>query len=294
VEGQEGPLNPERELALLGTGIAHSLSPPTWNGVFQELGLPWRYGLLDVGADGLDDALARLRDGRVGGYNVTMPHKAWAFGVATRPDDRAERARVANWLAADGDDLVAANTDAEGAEALLNAAGPIRHALVLGAGGAAAAILVALEARTFRVTLANRTRARADELAARATSWLPELRVVDWAARHGAAADADLIVNATSFGMASDPESPLDAVPESTGLHVYDLVYGHGTTALVAQGLERGAAVADGLAHLEAQGVALLPHLGLPIDHAEKVRAHLAMAAGRAPLRWAHAAGDAG
>jgi shikimate dehydrogenase len=286
VEGEEGPLNPERELALLGTGIAHSLSPPTWNGVFDELGLPWRYGLLDVGPDGLDDALARLRDGRVWGYNVTMPHKAWAFGVATRPDDRAERARVANWLAADGDDFVAGNTDAEGAEALLNVAGPIRHALVLGAGGAAAAILVALEARTFRVTLANRTRARADDLAARARSWLPELRVLDWDARGGAAADADLIVNATSFGMASEPGSPLDALPEREGLHVYDLVYGPGTTALVDQAIANGAAVADGLAHLEAQAVALLPHLGLPIDHAEKVRAHLARAAGREPLRW--------
>lgn len=286
MEGQEGPLSAERELALLGTGIAHSLSPSTWNGVFAELGLPWRYGVLDVGTDGLADALARLRDGRTWGYNVTMPHKAWAFGVATRPDSRAQRARVANWLAVDGDDLVAANTDAEGAAALLNAAGPIRHALVLGAGGAAAAILVALEARTFRVTLANRTRARADELAARATAWLPELRVVDWQERGEAADDADLIVNATSFGMASEPGSPLDALPERDGLHVYDLVYGRGTTALVEQALERGAAVADGLAHLEAQAVALLPHLGLPIDHAEKVRSHLAGAAGREPLRW--------
>jgi shikimate dehydrogenase len=286
VEGPEGPLSARRELALLGTGIAHSLSPPTWNGVFQELGLPWRYGLLDVGADDLDDALARLRDGRMWGCNVTMPHKAWAFGVATRPDDRAQRARVANWLAADGDDLVAANTDAEGAVALLNAAGPIRHALVLGAGGAAAAILVSLEARTFRVTLANRTRSRADELAARARSWLPELRVIDWAARGEAAADADLIVNATSFGMASDPGSPLDELPEHEGLHVYDLVYGHGTTALVAEATAAGAAIADGLAHLEAQAVALLPHLGLPIDHADLVRAHLTRAAGREPLSW--------
>lgn len=276
----------ERELALLGTGIEHSLSPPTWNGVFQELGLPWRYGLLDVGDEGLDDALARLRDGRAWGYNVTMPHKAWAFGVATRPDGRAQRARVANWLAADGQDLVAANTDAEAAAALLNAAGPIRRALVLGAGGAAAAILVALEARTFRVTLANRTRARADELADRARSWLPELRVIDWEARAEAADEADLIVNATAFGMASEPGSPLDTLPERGDLHVYDLVYGHGTTALVAQAAERGALVADGLAHLEAQAVALLPYLGLPLDHAGKVRSHMARAAGRQPLRW--------
>jgi len=291
VEGEEGPLTDERELFLLGTGIAHSLSPPTWNGVFAELGLPWRYGLLDVGTDGLDDALARLRDGRTWGYNVTMPHKAWAFGVATRPDDRAQRARVANWLAADGEDLVAANTDAEGAAALLNAAGPIRHALVLGAGGAAAGVLVALEARTFRVTLANRTRSRADELAERARSWLPELRVIDWDTRGAAADDADLIVNATSFGMASEPGSPLGALPEREGLHVYDLVYGHGTTPLVEQALSAGALVADGLAHLEAQAVALLPHLGLSPDHAGRVRAHLAGAADREPLRWAASVG---
>ncbi len=277
---------PERELFLLGTGIAHSLSPPTWNGVFDELALPWRYGLLDVGPEGLDDALARLRDGRTWAYNVTMPHKAWAAGAATRPDDRVERAGVANWLAADGEDLVAANTDAEGAEALLNAAGPIRHALVLGAGGAAAAILVALEARTFSVTLANRTRERADELGGRARTWLPELRVIGWDERHAAADEADLIVNATAFGMEAEPGSPLDGLPERDGLHVYDLVYGSGTTALVKQAGERGALVADGLAHLEAQAVALLPHMGLPPDRAGTVRAHLARAAGREPLRW--------
>jgi shikimate dehydrogenase len=287
VEGEEGPLNVDRELALLGSGIAHSLSPPTWNGVFRELGLPWRYGLFDVGPEGLDDALARLHDGRTWGYNVTMPHKAWAFGVATRPDDRAERARVANWLAVDGNDLVAANTDAEGAEALLDAVGPIRHALVLGAGGAAAAILVALQARALTVTLANRTRSRADELAIRARSWLPDLRVIDWEARAEAADDADLIVNATSFGMASDPGSPLDVLPAREGLHVYDLVYGHGTTALVREATARGVSVADGLAHLEAQAVALLPHLGVLLDDAGTVRACLARAAGREPLRWA-------
>lgn len=276
----------ERELFLLGEDIGHSLSPATWNGVFGELGLPWSYGLLDVGADGLDEALARLRDGRTWAYNVTAPHKAWAFDVATRPDDRAMRARVANWLRADGDDLVAANTDAEGAARLLNAAGPIRHALVMGAGGAAAAILVALQARTFSVTLANRTRARAEELAERARPWLPELRVIGWNERHDAAATADLIVNATSSGMADQPGSPLDALPAGQGLRVYDLVYGHGTTPLVRLARDARAPVADGLAHLEAQAVAMLPHMGLSPDLAARVRTHLARSAGREPLRW--------
>jgi shikimate dehydrogenase len=283
-----------RELALLGSGIAHSLSPATWNGVFGELGLPWRYGLLDVGEDGLDDALSRLRDGRTWAYNVTMPHKAWAARVATRPDDRVQRAGVANWLAAEGRELAAANTDTEGAAALLNAAGPIRRALVLGAGGAAAAILVALVARTFRVTIANRTGSRADELADRARSWLPEVRVIGWHERADAAAEADLIVNATPFGMSGTPGSPLDAIEPRQGLHVYDLVYGEGTTALVAQAIAAGALVADGLAHLEAQAVALLPHLGLPIDRARTVRTHLTAAAGRTPLRWARSTNDDG
>lgn len=282
-------------LYLLGRGIAHSLSPPTWNRVFAQLGLGWRYGLLDVDESGLEAARRLLFEPDVLGCNVTMPYKGWAFEQATVHTPEVRRARVGNWLhqEQEGGRLALANTDVEGARMLLDRLPPggAARVLVLGAGGAAAALLVALEGRVERVTLANRTPARALALARQAAAWLPKgaLTVVPWDARMAEAAHADLIVNATAIGM-HDHASPLDdGVRPRAGLRLYDLVYRpDGSTALQRQAARWGLPVADGLAHLEAQAVALLPHLGLPPDarHAALVRESLALAAGRPPLRW--------
>ena len=71
-------------LYLLGQGIQRSRSPGTWNRVFDQLGLDWRYGLLDTDQDGLPEALNRLKDPDVLGYNVTMPYKGWAYARGRR------------------------------------------------------------------------------------------------------------------------------------------------------------------------------------------------------------------
>jgi shikimate dehydrogenase len=280
-------------LYLLGRGIAHSLSPPTWNRVFAQLGLDWRYGLLDVDEAGLAAARERLFEPDVLGCNVTMPYKAWAFEQASLHAPDVRRARAGNWLHRRGGRLALANTDVEGARMLLDLlpGGAAARVLVLGAGGAAAALLVALEGRVERVALANRTYARAVALAQEAAAWLPDgaLAVAPWDARMVEAAHADLIVNTTAVGM-HDDASPLDDdLRPRDGLRLYDLVYRlDGPTPLHRQAARWGLSFTDGLAHLEAQAVALLPYLGLPPDdrHAGLVRSSLTLAAGRPPLRW--------
>jgi shikimate dehydrogenase len=285
-------------LYLLGRGISHSLSPGMWNRVFARLGLDaWHYGLLDTDEAGLPAARERLADPEVLGFNVTMPYKAWAYRQATVHNADVQRARVGNWLqraGGNGDRLALANTDVEGARMLLDLlpAGATARVLLLGAGGAAAAMLTALDGRVERVALANRTRDHALALAGRAATWLGPgaVSVLDWDARAREAADAALIVNTTAIGMRDD-RSPLDDdLRPRDGTRLYDLVYRpDGPTPLQRQAARWRLPFADGLAHLEAQAVALLPHVGLPFDdqHAELVRSSLALAAGRSSLRWA-------
>jgi len=291
-------------LYLLGRGISHSLSPGLWNRVFAQLGLDrWRYGLLDTDEAGLKAARERLADPDVLGCNVTMPYKAWAYRQAAVHNTDVQRAQVGNWLHQDRDRgngegggdgrLALANTDVEGARMLLDLLplGGSARVLLLGAGGAAAALLTALEGRVERVALANRTHDHAAALAERAAAWLgpSTATVLDWDARAPEAHHADLIVNATSIGMRDDGSPLDDELRLRGGARLYDLVYRcGGPTRMQLQAARWHLPYTDGLAHLEAQAVALLPHFGLPPDarHATLVRTSLALAAGRTPLRW--------
>jgi len=283
-------------LYLLGRGIQHSQSPGLWNGVFGQLGLDWHYGLLDTGEDGLPRALERLRDPEVLGYNVTMPYKGWAYERSVIRNLDVQRARGCNWLRMQDGQLAADNTDVEGARALLGLVPPVDRALLFGAGGTAAAMLAALDGRVGRVVVANRTHQRAVDLAERASSWLGPGTVgtVRWEERMAEAPLASLVINAVPLGL-HDELSPLEEEPRPRdGARIYDAVYRARPTPLEHQAARWGLPFADGLAHLEAQAVALLPHLGLSPAHADLVRGSLAASAGRSPHRWQVPASDLG
>ncbi len=274
-------------LYLLGRGIQHSRSPGMWNGVFQRLGLDWRYGLLDTDEDGLPDVLDRLKDPDVLGCNVTMPYKGWAYERSEIRSRDVQRSRVGNWLHVEDGRLATDNTDIAGARALLDVIPRSDRVLLLGAGGTAAAMLAALDGRADRVVVANRTYERAVELAERASAWLGDGSVapVRWEERMGEARRASLIVNTTVLGMRDDC-SPIGEMRPRDGARIYDAVYRAAPTPLQRQAARWGLPFADGLSHLEAQAVALLPLFGLSPQHAELVRSSLSAAAGRSPHRW--------
>jgi shikimate dehydrogenase len=260
-----------------------------WTAVFERLGLPWHYGLLDVDEGGLGAALEGLLDRDVLGYNVTMPYKRWACEQAAIRSRDVQRAGVCNWLHAWDGQLAADNTDVEGARTLLDAIPASDGVLLLGAGGTAAAMLTALEGRAERVAVANRTHERAVELAERASAWLDDVRAVPWEDRLGEASRAGLIINTTPLGRglgSPNARSPLEDARPRDDARIYDLVYGATPTALARQAGRWGVPLADGLAHLEAQAVALLSYLGLSPEHADLVRSSLSAAAGRPPHRW--------
>ncbi len=164
---------PPRRLAVLGHPIGHSLSPALQSAAFRAAGLPWSYQAWDVPPGDLEAALAQVRaDPRWAGVNLTIPHKEAALALLDRIDPAARRIGAVNTVVReDGGALVGYNTDGTGFLRDLEEHGlppgrlAGRRALVLGAGGAARAVVFALLEAGMAVVIANRTAARARALA---------------------------------------------------------------------------------------------------------------------------------
>ena len=197
--------------------------------------------------------LRHLRDEGFAGANVTIPHKGAVLGLCDVLDDSARRAGAVNTLVFEPGGIRGSNTDGAGFLANLrdNVDLPSGPALVLGAGGAARAIAVALLDAGHAVTLANRSQERAAELAA----VLPGLLVVPWAQRSDALADAALVVNTTSLGMQGQPPLELDFVAAHESLVVADIVYVPLRTRFLDDAAGHGLRTVEGLGMLLHQAV---------------------------------------
>ena len=229
-------------LALLGDPVAHSLSPAIHGAAFAACGIDGIYEVRRVDTAGLDAAVGEVRDGSLHGANVTMPHKVAAAERCDVLEGVAGRLGVVNTLRMDGGALVGANTDAPGvADAFerrgLPGSGPV---LILGAGGAARAALVALEGRDLAVAT---RRGRGAEMAAEIG--VPA-REVPW----GQGVPGAVVVNATPLGMDAEP-LPGAVLDGAVGL--LDMPYGVRATPAVERARERGIPTADGIDLLVAQ-----------------------------------------
>ena len=262
---------PRHWLGVCGWPIRHSRSPEMQNAALRASGLSkWRYMRLPLPPARFDEVVRALPRRGFAGVNVTIPHKEAALQVADDASELAAAIGAANTLtfAADGT-MHADNTDAPGLiDALPLAWAPRgRHALVLGAGGSAQAVVHALVEAGARVSVWNRTPARAEQLAARLGA----------EAANGPMA-ADIVVNCTSVGLDGDPESfkalPVDADHVGAGCCVVDLVYRDGGTPLLAAARAWGAETVDGREILVAQGAASFERwTGLPAPRDEMRRA---------------------
>ena len=208
---------------------------------FRELGLDWRYFRLPVPPELFAETVRSLGASGFVGANVTIPHKLAALEVADEATLAARGVGAANTLRFAGDRIEADNTDAAG---IIDALGdPLPgQALVLGAGGAGRAAVWTLREAGAEVAVWNRTPERAAQLAA------------EMSVRHAERPErAELVVNATSVGMAGEEDSPeLLGVREMDVL--VDLVYGDEPTALARWASNRGARVIDGREVLVRQG----------------------------------------
>jgi shikimate dehydrogenase len=239
-------------LGVLGWPVDHSRSPAMHNAALTAVGLhDWRYQLLPVPPELLDETVPALRRAGFRGANVTIPHKAAALALATDRTERAAAIGAANTLTFEaGGEIVADNTDAPGLIAALPFAAAGQTAVVLGAGGSARAVVWALAgAGASQVLIWNRSAARARELAGE----LGGAALAPGVPPPG----ADILVNCTSVGLdGGDPFGPLPLTADALAGYrcVVDLVYTSSGTRLVEAAAARGVATVDGLAILVAQG----------------------------------------
>lgn len=240
-------------LVLLGHPVAHSLSPVFQTAALRDAGLPIRYDALDVPPSSLDLTLAMLARERVAG-NVTIPHKE-AIASRARCSPLARRVGAVNTFWHEHGVLVGHNTDVAGALATIARLQPSRsvprRAAVLGAGGSAAAVVVALtELGCAEIAMFSRTSTRAQQLAKRLAI---DLQVTTSAA--AAVAGADLVINATPVGLEGD-DLPIEPAALEHDAAVFDLVYRAGETAWVRTCRAAGHQALDGLPMLIEQGAA--------------------------------------
>ena len=261
-----GPLTGKTTVAgIIGSPVAHSLSPVMQNAAFAALGLDWVYVPFPVSRERLPQAVAGLAALGVAGFNVTIPHKVAIMPLLDRISPEAALIGAVNTVALKDGELVGYNTDGIGFLAALarefgfDPAGS--SVLVLGAGGAARGALAALgSADAARIDLANRSGAPAAELVASLGPRLPGLALtaepLELLRYPGYLARFDLIVNTTCVGMAGDAFPGLALSGERPGQLVYDMVYAPPVTPLLTQARGRGLRAANGLGMLVAQGEA--------------------------------------
>jgi shikimate dehydrogenase len=243
-----------RLAGVMGWPVGHSRSPRLHGYWLAEHGIDGAYVPLPVRPENFERAFRALPVLGFRGANVTLPHKEAALALADRVTPEAKRIGAANTLVIDEQGRVEArNTDGygfieslkEGAPAWRASAGPV---VVIGAGGASRALLVALaDAGTPEIRLVNRTAGRAEALAA---SLGGPIRVLGWGERSKALEGASLLVNATTQGMAGQPplDLALDRLPPEAVVN--DIVYVPLETPLLAAARRRGNPAVDGLGML--------------------------------------------
>lgn len=244
-----------RLTALFGDPIAHSVSPAMHNAAFRHSGLNFTYLAFRVTESGLEAALEAVRALNIRGINLTIPHKTAALPLLDEVTESARRVGAVNTIVNDNGRLKGHNTDVSGFLTALrghgfNSAG--RKAVVLGAGGAARAVVFALRDAGAAVTVLNRTPAKAAELAAATGAIAGDLGE---SSVNTALDGAELLINATSVGLYPESEvSPLADYRLKPGLTVMDTIYRPRRTRLLADAQAAGCRVIDGLDMLVAQG----------------------------------------
>lgn len=246
-----------RRAFVCGHPIAHSRSPLIHGHWLEKHGLDGSYEAIDIIPDDFARFISGLGEAGFVGGNVTIPHKEAAFSLAARKDAAAEQIGAVNTLWLENGILNGTNTDAFGFAANLDDRAPgwdkVESATVLGAGGAARAIIFALKERGIRdIRILNRTLARARELADR---FGEGVTAHDLAGVKELVSDVGLVVNTTALGM--DGDAGLPANPEHMASHalVTDIVYVPLETPFLAAARQRGLKTVDGLGMLLHQAV---------------------------------------
>ena len=244
---------------IIGWPVSHSRSPLIHGYWLRKYAISGSYDRQPVRPGEVSQFLASMPALGLAGCNVTLPHKEAAFAAAARQHPGARAVGAANTLWYEDGALACDNTDGAGFMSHLAASAPgfkqgCAVASILGAGGAARAIVHAfLSVGVQEVRLFNRTRERADEVAA---FFGPRVKAYDWTRVMDCSTDAGILVNATTLGMAGGGgRLEIDLAVLNASCVVADLVYVPLVTPLLAAAKARGLTIVDGLGMLLHQAV---------------------------------------
>jgi shikimate dehydrogenase len=238
---------------VVGWPIEHSRSPMIHGYWLKELGIPGSYEKFAVRPGEFLEFASRIRKGELVGANVTVPHKEAAFAACDERTPVAEALGAVNTLWRMDGRLIGDNTDVAGFltnmdEAASGWAERAKSGIVIGAGGAARAIVYGLISRGFeRIAIANRTQERAETLAAHFGG---STTVMAWADLSKNLAEADLLVNSSSLGMVGQPPLAVDLSALPQRAVVADIVYVPLRTPLIEAASARGLRTVEGLGML--------------------------------------------
>lgn len=241
-----------KKAGVIGHPIAHSKSPRIHGYWLAKYGIDGEYKAYDVHPHQLRDEALRLRDAGLAGFNVTLPHKQAIMNICTTLNDEAARIGAVNTIVFhQSGEIEGRNTDAFGFMTNSSEAHPEHNwsaapAVVLGAGGAARAILYALQrAGVPEIRLANRTIDTAESLAEEF-----DCRVHEWDERDAALEGAGAVINTTSLGMSGQPPLEIDLGGLQPSALVYDIVYAPLQTPLLQAAQARGCLCVTGIGML--------------------------------------------
>ena len=255
----KSPVHGKPKACVIGWPVAHSRSPLIHRFWLDRLKIEGSYELAAVAPADFPAFLRDLTRQGFAGANVTLPHKQTAFELCDIRTETAACLKVVNTLWIEAGKLCGDNTDAAGFAGALDQDAPgwdinFRTAVIIGAGGAARAIVYALKLRGMRrIFLINRSKERAAELASDFGPWI---EIVDFPDLPGVLAGANLLINTTSLGMRGQPPLAVDLSPLPPDTVVSEIVYVPLETALIRAAKARG--------HRAVSGVGMLLHQAVP------------------------------
>ncbi|MBU8905609.1 shikimate dehydrogenase [Desertibacillus haloalkaliphilus] len=243
---------------LLGHPVAHSLSPLMHNDAFKDQQLPYHYQAFDVEPSQLKQAVVGLKALGVSGFNVTIPHKVEVMKYLDAVDEEAKIIGAVNTVVNENGTFIGYNTDGRGyLQSLLTIANDLsdKHVLVVGAGGAARAIVTVLsQHETKTLTITNRTKGKA-ELLADECRRKTAIDIVSLAQAAENIAGYDVIINTTSVGMSPNIDDiPLSLEHLKESAIVSDLIYNPFKTKWLHIAEEKGATIHNGIGMFVGQG----------------------------------------
>jgi shikimate dehydrogenase len=227
---------------LIGDPVEHSLSPLIHNAAYKALGLNYAY--ITLRTSDIKRAIETIRTNGIRGVSVTTPHKVNALKYLDRLDPAAKAIGAVNTIVNDNGQLIGYNTDGDAALKALEEVTDLggKKVILIGSGGAALAIATALKEKKVNLTILNRTEAKAKELAERVGA-----EDAGNLAKISLVAEADILINATTVGMAPNVEETI--VPKEflhPRLIVFDIVYNPRETRLLREAKERGCTIVYG------------------------------------------------